>query len=79
MTDREMEYWAKYAERLLEGKLHRPASPQVEGPRCARCGGQPHLGHFGRTGKLESYCRRCADEEYLESLTPEERELLRNV
>lgn len=48
-----------------------------ERPRCAKCGGQPSLGRCGADGKVESYCRKCADEEYLALLTPEERALLR--
>jgi hypothetical protein len=48
-----------------------------ERPRCARCGGQPHLGRWdGET--MRSLCRGCAEAEILEKLTLEERSLLRS-
>lgn len=48
-----------------------------EHPRCARCGGQPNLGRCAGDGKIVPMCRPCADEEWLEMLSDEERKILR--
>jgi hypothetical protein len=80
----EIEYWIRQVELLLGEPLPRRDPGNAQGgelktPLCAKCGGRPDLGWCGKTGKVESYCRKCADEEYLASLTPEERALLRNI
>ena len=49
---------------------------QCERPRCELCGGSPQLGQ-SYEGRVRSLCRKCADEDYLDRLTPEERALLR--
>lgn len=81
-------YWLRRA-----GLLPPEPEPVVESPRapsqappheradvvvpvCVVCGGTPQLG-VSKPGGVQSYCRECADKEYLEKLTPEERALLR--
>ena len=54
-----------------------PGRAPHEYPRCAKCGGQPQLG-VSEGDKVVSYCRKCARENYLAKLTPEERALLRD-
>lgn len=77
-------YWLRRAGLLSEEPAPEPVvadvpvqAREIERPRCVRCGGQPNLGRCGPEGGVKSYCHKCADEEYLESLSPEERSLLR--
>jgi hypothetical protein len=81
-------YWIKQLELqgMAEPRVVAPTSPprapvredpSMKRPVCELCGGTPQLGRSDSEGGVRSLCEKCAHEEYLEMLKPEERALLR--